>query len=413
MVSYFDMSSDTTKFPIVYDDQSFIKAPMGEEQFKKYVEAYKSVKGEIKSYEALAKQNKLSKYWEPARKYANMLFAFDKDMSLSDFSAKMPYLLENIAKYSKEKHYVYSAFYTKMGYGGQGIIAVAKELEKKGYKKLTVEDAKKYNNAKKLPPVGKRYILAVTTEIGEEGGKNLHELIKIYNHPSNKDGKLIHVMLASQGFNEGIDLKAVRHIHFFEPLVTMASDKQTLGRAARYCSHADLDRDAGEWSVKIHRYISDKPPIKVVPNYTSRISTLESDIKVLESRMSQEDLNNEIKDLKEKKKGLRGKTKADQAAKVEALIERKTLQLKQVKQKLKDEIKEKQKAIKDLEAQVKKATKEDSTNIENIEERIFKESRERMKDLLMVYQSMREAAVDCKVLAQFHSKTGHEVKCDW
>jgi hypothetical protein len=31
---------------------------------------------------------------------------------------------------------------------------------------------------------------------------------------------------------------------FFETtLVTMASDKQTLGRAARYCSHSDLDRD--------------------------------------------------------------------------------------------------------------------------------------------------------------------------
>lgn len=413
MVSYFDMSSDTTKFPVVYDDQSFIRAPMGEEQFKKYVEAYKSVKGEIKSYESLAKQNKLSKYWEPARKYANMLFAFDKDMSLSDFSSKMPYLLENIARYPKEKHYVYSAFYTKMGYGGQGIIAVAKELEKKGYKKLTVEEAKKYNSNKKLPPVGKRYILAVTTEIGEEGGKNLHELIKIYNSPYNKDGRLIHVMLASQGFNEGIDLKAVRHIHFFEPLVTMASDKQTLGRAARYCSHADLDRDAGEWSVKIHRYISDKPPIKVVRDYTGLISTLESDIRVLESRMSQEDLTNEIKDLREKKKALRGKTKADQLAKVDNLIEKKTTQLKQIKTKLKDDIKEKQREIKELEAQAKKAAKEDATNIENIEERIFKESRERMKDLLMVYQAMKEAAVDCKVLKQFHSKTGNEVKCDW
>lgn len=193
----------------------------------------------------------------------------------------------------------------------------------------------------------------------------------------------------------------------------MASDKQTLGRAARYCSHADLDRDAGQWSVKIHRYISDKPPVKVVPDFTSLISHLESDVRLLESRTSQEDLTNDIKDLREKKKAMRGKAKAAQASTIDAIIEKKTAQLKQIKMALKEEIKAKQKEIKDLEAQAKKAIKEDATSIENIEERIFTESRERMKELLTVYQAMKEAAVDCKVLSAFHSKTGNEIKCDW
>ena len=70
----------------------------------------------------------------------------------------------------------------------------------------------------------------------------MDELIKIYNNPENRNGEIIHVMLASQKYNESIDLKAVSNIHFFEPLVTMARDIQTIGRAARQCSFIDLDK---------------------------------------------------------------------------------------------------------------------------------------------------------------------------
>jgi hypothetical protein len=456
MISYFDMSNDTTKFPIVQDKQEFIKAPMSETQFAKYVEAYKQIKADQKNYDSLAKGNKLGKFWEGPRKYANMLFNFDKDMSLSEFSAKMPYLLENIAKYPNEKQYVYSAFYTKMGYGGHGIVAIAKELEKKGYKKLTVQEAKKYNKVDKVPPKGKRYILAISTEIGEEGGsagKNLHELIRIYNHPENKNGEIIHLMLASQGFNEGIDLKAVRHIHFFEPLVTMASDKQTLGRAARYCSHADLDRDKGEWTVQIHRYISDAPDLTAKINEKSeKKRKVNSDILALQDKIKQiefeefekqriEEENEEKKKeeadkidgiLKAKEAELKALGKATKANidKVEALRE-KIKELKEQKKdltkkkasegkkkkedssitKIKDAIKEKEKELKALQTPVGK--KVDKKEINNVEEFIFKESRERMKELLTVYQCMKEAAVDCKILSQFHSSTGHQVKCDF
>ena len=426
MISYFDMSSDTTKFPIVSDKQEFIRMPMSEIQFSKYIEAYKTIKHEQKNYALLAKNNKLSKYWEGARKYANMLFNFDRDMALSDFSAKMPYLLENIQKYPKEKHYVYSAFYTKMGYGGQGIVGIAKELEKKGYKKLTVKEAKKLNSTGKLPNAAKRYILAITTEIGEEGGsagKNLHELIKIYNSQENKNGELIHVMLASQGFNEGIDLKAVRHIHFFEPLVTMASDKQTLGRAARYCSHADLDREKGEWFVNIHRYMIDKPIIKVAPDNKELITNLQGEIRDLQYRLNQGDpieakrnIQERIKDLK---KIVKEKTKKNEVTLLqdEEIVQleidlKKIAASKDSLQKLKEKLKDKEKHLKSLLVAPKKKAL-DPSSVENVEEIIFKESRERMKELLTVYQCMKEAAIDCKALAEFHSITGHAVKCSF
>lgn len=319
-----------------------------------------------------------------------------------------------------------------MGYGGHGIVGIAKELEKKGYKKLTVQEAKKLNAANKLPPKGKRYILAITTEIGEEGGsagKNLHELIKIYNHAENKNGELIHLMLASQGFNEGIDLKAVRHIHFFEPLVTMASDKQTLGRAARYCSHADLDRDKGEWRVTIHRYMSDKPSINITlekeKQKAQEIAKVQQDIQLLESKMAENDtsslkleLQNRIKDVKaiiKKKQKIKESVKYEQAKlnEMEKEVKKLTAKKGDIKR-IQDDIKEKQKELKALTAPPsRKKTIVDPSSIEIIDERIFKESRERMKELLTIYTCMKESAVDCKILSKFHSSTGHQVKCNW
>jgi len=40
--------------------------------------------------------------------------------------------------------------------------------------------------------------------------------------------------------------------------------------------------------------------------------------------------------------------------------------------------------------------------IVDVENMIYKESRERIRDLMMVYQALREAAIDCKVLKEFH-----------
>lgn len=384
LVSFFDMSSDLTKFPMVVDSEP-VKYPMSMSQFNKYVEAYKDVKAEARNFERLAKLNQANKYWAAPRRYANTLFNFDKDMALSEFSSKLPALLENIKAAPRAKHYVYSAFFENRGYGGHGIIAIAKELEKLGYAKLKVAEAKKLNAGGKLPDKRPRYVLAITNEIGDEGsssaGKNLHELIRIYNSRENKDGEHIHVFLASQGFNEGIDLKGVRHIHIFEPLVTWASDKQTLGRAARYCSHADLNRDNDEWKVVIHRYMSDLPIELKRPNFgsqNSKESQLRSQLEILTQGITLFDKKTQKKEIAETKVA----------------------------------IAEVKKSIKATEKEAKDMKKLDIENMRNVEEVIYQESRERMKQLLFIYQAMKEAAVDCRILQKFHSATGSEVKCE-
>lgn len=388
MISFFDMSSDNTKFPVVYDHDP-IKYPMSMRQFTKYLEAYKedSTKKLGTDYERLAKLNQLNKFWKASRKYSNMLYNFEKDMMIHEFSSKLPALLERIKGIPNEKHYVYSAFFENRnnGYGSHGILTIAKFLESElGYTKLTVAEAKKLNAAGQMPPPGKkRYILAVQKEIGEEGsstaGKNLHEMIKLYNAPQNKNGEYIHVMLASQGFNEGIDLKAVRHIHIFEPLVTMASDKQTLGRAARYCSHADLDRDKGEWTVTIHRYMSDLPIDLARPN----LPVMQHNIGVTQRELM--DLERQLGELP---KGVK-----------------QALELKEEKDRLKEAIKVRKAVLKKEEKAVRDAEKQDVKNIESIDAFIYKESKERMLELFTVYHSMKESAIDCRLLSSFHSRT--------
>lgn len=430
IISYFDMSGDDTKFPTLYDSPP-VKYPMSEIQYEKYLEAYKSLTALHKNYESLAKKNQLSKYYEPLRKYSNMLFNFQKDMALNDFSAKLPHLLNKLQELHDTKHYIYSSFASRAGYGGHGVYAIAKELEKIGYKKLTVQEAKKLKN--KLPPPAKRYIMATNVDLGEDGnaGDNLTELLKVYNHPANKDGALIHVMLASNKFNESIDLKDVSHMHFFEAFIEMASEKQALGRAVRYCSFANKNRAAGEWKVFVHRYMSEKPIIVPVDKAPIR-QKIQDEITVIETQINQAGNKDAIKAaqkaVKEKQSQITKlekqieKGKATQAQLAPLQLELKDLEQAQndaqnnfdnaqeIIKALKKELSEKKKELKQVDKPTK-ASKLD--NIQNIEEQIFQESKERFKLLFTVYQCMKEAAVDCRLLRDFHAATGVSVKCEF
>lgn len=431
MISYFDMSGDDTKFPVLYDSQP-VKYPMNEIQYEKYLDAYKALTALHKNYDALAKKNQLSKYYEPLRKYSNMLFNFQKDMALNDFSAKLPHLLNKLEELNDTKHYIYSSFASRAGYGGHGVYAIAKELEKIGYKKLTVAEARKLKN--KLPLPAKRYIMATNVDLGEDGnaGDNLTELLKVYNHPANKDGALIHVMLASNKFNESIDLKDVSHMHFFEAFVEMASEKQALGRAVRYCSFANKNRAAGEWKVYVHRYMSEKPTVIPIDKGPIR-QKIQDEIIQIETKITEAATKDAIKSaqkaVKEKQSQItklekqiaKQKATHDQLLPLQAELKQleKTVEdaqnnfdnAQEIIKSLKKELSEKKKELK-LVDKPSKASKASKDNIQNIEEQIFQESKERFKQLFTVYQCMKEAAVDCRLLRDFHAATGVAVKCE-
>lgn len=449
LVSYLNMSGDSTKFPIT-KDLEHIMAPMGDNQFKQYVEKYNEIenKDSATNYAQLAKKNQLAKYWELARKYSNMPFKFDKKAALAEIGSKLPMLFKNIAQYPLEKHYVYSAFNMNKdaGWNSQGILTIARLLERDlGYKPLDLTKDVKFALHKnpdgteelrlvQMPSKAKRYILVTTKEVGEPGasskaGDKLAKLLAIYNHPDNRYGELVHVMLASNSFNEGLDLKAVRHIHFFEPLVTMASDKQTIGRAARFCSHAALDRSKGEWSVSIHRYMSTQP-VNIELNSSSRknnstairqpstgptnaekerIAVLDADISSMKASIEQVK-----KELEQYKRPGKDEAKKKKKEDLSTSLKEKTEQVKTFEKQLKELnsiIEKRDKDITKASKALKKA-KHDLSSIKMIDEFIFNESREHMDVLSTIFQSMKEAALDCRLLDKFHANIGEKVKCE-
>ncbi len=431
LISYFDMSSDSSKFPKVMDNEpKYIN--MSIKQFEQYIQKYKEVKESHKNYDKLAEANSLHKYWMAARKYSNMLYKFEKGItSLTDFSPKLEALLLNVLNYTNEKQYIYSAFYENKGYGGQGILAVALELKKRGYEQLTPDEAKKIYDNPTESDKKKRFILAITTQLGVDKGKELSEMTKLYNAPFNKNGEYVHLFLASQSYNEGLDLKAVRHIHIFEPLITWASDRQTIGRAARNCSHSDLRLK--DWTVNIHRYISDFP--KEIVQDEGKLQELKKILKekteLLENlALPLKDIQTSIKNAKASKTKLNKDKKGSPERNKEKLqrIEDNILQyeskLEEIKSniaEIKDEIKTIKKELKSFDDPQeepkgktkgkKKGLKLDATNIENIDKFIYKQAIDKMKEILTLYQIMQESAVDCLVLHKFHKNGNKNIEC--
>jgi hypothetical protein len=428
LISYFDMSSDRSKFPLVIDNEPrYIN--MSKKQFEEYIQKYKAVKESHKNYDKLAAENSLQKYWMAARKYSNMLYNFEKNTTLDIFSPKLQELLNSLLSFPNQKQYVYSAFYENKGYGGQGILAVAFELKKRGYEQLTPAEAKKiYDNptdSDKKP----RFILAITTQLPKDDkGKGLSEMTKLYNAEFNKNGEYVNIILASQSFNEGLDLKAVRHIHIFEPLITWASDKQTIGRAARNCSHSDLRLK--EWTVNIHRYISNFP--EEIAQDQGKLQELKELYKQKNSQLDQYAVD--LKEQQEKFKNgkakmtklIKDKKKTKDEIKATGDLLQEELneyssnveEIKKIINGIKDEIKEIKKELKNFddneeeEVVVKgkgkgkgknKGVKLDAKGIENIDKFIYSQARDKMKQILELYQAMKESAVDCLVLNKFHN----------
>ena len=155
---------------------------------------------------------------------------------------KVDAIQHQVQKNPNEKHYIYSKFYRRNGVFG--VIAVQRMLESLGYKQVLPN--KTYPTTK-----GKRYCIMTTTQLTSKSEAS--KLVNYFNHDNNIRGEYCQIMLASQKFNEGLDLKAVRHIHIMEPL-SMAAETQTIGRARRYCSHKQYT-NMKDWTVHVHRYI--------------------------------------------------------------------------------------------------------------------------------------------------------------
>lgn len=385
LISYFDMSSDLSKFPKVYYRTPY-HVPMSHAHY----EAYKIAKSENElkenNFDLFQSSNSLQKYMKTARRYSNSLYTFPTNANeavLEDFSCKVPKLLSVLQALPKEKHYVYTAFYENRGFGGQGAVMIGKFLETElGYLRLTCNEAFKNTITKQ-----KRYVILtssfLTSKKSKNAAKNLQALMDIYNAPQNSNGEYIHTIIASQGYNEGLDLKDTRHIHLFDPLVTYAMEKQTTGRAVRQCSHANLDKSIGQWTVQVHRYFSDKP---------ENMDVYDPDLyhEYIKGALDEMDeIHMRIEDIK----GKRGEV------------------YKSLRTEYKDTYNALKTNVKTAKETLNKIEEYDLNGPDMIDDIIFKESRERMKELLIIHQAIKDAAIDCKVLKDFHTKSGIQIDC--
>lgn len=113
----------------------------------------------------------------------------------------------------------------------------------------------------------KFYVMLLSTAFTKSDGAQLSDAQKdlaagnikaLYNSLPNVHGGIIHVLLASDKYNESIDLQGVQHLHMIEPFKSQAAEMQAIGRARRNCSHMQLGFNQ-DWHINLHRYISVLP----------------------------------------------------------------------------------------------------------------------------------------------------------
>lgn len=253
LVSYVNNSKDLSMFPKVLRDD-VVETPMHKDQLVAYLEKIM----ELNEEDAVFNPQSERRYLIGPRKYSNAMFQYDPSKEVAEFSSKANALVEKIKQFPSDKHFVYSAFYENRGSGGgHGVNTIAILLKKDGYTQFTANMAREHVASGTVPTKAKRYAIFTAKELDTESSRS--DMLSIVNHPANARGELVHVVLASQGFNEGIDLLSVRHVHLFEPLVSYHAEKQTIGRAVRHCSHAQLRKEFGEWTIRVHRYFSTIP----------------------------------------------------------------------------------------------------------------------------------------------------------
>lgn len=253
LVSFLDMSHDLTKFPLLVDNEILEEFNLGPEQYEMYVANYlktiDSKTSKEKNWKDLEKLGKTKDYWKNARQFANTMGG------MYHTSSKLPVLVERIKAFPNDKHYIYSTFSNS-----HGLNAIIDALDKIDYKEFNlgsdISDIKENSSKRKRFMVLNNSALSPKTNSQKSldaAANNLKKLVDVYNDKDNLNGQLVHVMLASDGYNQGVDLRGVKHIHIFEPFLKLLSDKQVIGRAVRHCSHSDYN-DQKDWTVTIHRY---------------------------------------------------------------------------------------------------------------------------------------------------------------
>jgi hypothetical protein len=159
------------------------------------------------------------------------------------------------------KHFIFS----DVKEGGYGAKILASAFVAKGYKNLIASRALPTQKAKKMTLLeagtdGKNKsfgLLSSSTIFGTEFTQKFKkEVLQTYNkRPENIQGADMRFIILDSGFKEGIDLFDVKYVHIFEPSMTIADLKQTIGRATRTCGQKGLNFEPNVgWPLYVYNY---------------------------------------------------------------------------------------------------------------------------------------------------------------
>lgn len=120
-----------------------------------------------------------------------------------------------------------------------------------------------YGQFKKLKPNEHFFPATYITMTGknEEALDQMPEVKKkildsVFNNISNRDGRLIKLVLGSKVMNEGITLENVAEVHIMDVYYNLGKVHQVIGRALRECKHYKITNDENRFpQVKIFRYV--------------------------------------------------------------------------------------------------------------------------------------------------------------
>ena len=177
----------------------------------------------------------------------------------------------------KFKHFIFSDV-KEGGYGAKilnsAFIAAGYNNVIKGRKVSGVQKLKLYIDA---PNSEKNVGLLCSNAIYNSNfnEKIKKELLTLFNErPGNIKGQKLRFIIFDSGFKEGIDLFDVKYVHIFEPSMTIADLKQTVGRATRTCGQKGLEfqKEIG-WPLYIYNYYLTVPDITAETMAASKFLT--------------------------------------------------------------------------------------------------------------------------------------------
>ena len=159
------------------------------------------------------------------------------------------------------KHFIFSDV-KEEGYGAK---ILASAFIANGYKNLITARTVPGQKALKLTllPTGadgkdKAFGLLSSSALfnSEFNQKFKKEVLTMYNkRPDNIQGENMRFIILDSGFKEGIDLFDVKYVHIFEPSLTVADLKQTIGRATRTCGQKGLNFEPNVgWPLFVYNY---------------------------------------------------------------------------------------------------------------------------------------------------------------